>query len=281
MNGAQRIHQVLATALAQDKRVQVLGEALQISPASAGLLETRPDQVHLLPAADATLIGVAVGMALGGHRPVVELAGTSAIWGALQQLGQEAAAVKGEFSAPVVVRVPIGPEGFDPTPLLTAVPGLCVACGSTPTDAAALVDAALKHSGPTVLLECRSVLAATGGPDQLPEVALGSARVVRLGSHVSVLAWGDGVAAAEKAANILAGDSIEAEVVDLRSLSPLDAETIGASVQKTGRVVLTGAASGALSTSVQTAFLRLESPPTTAEAQAGRIVEEARGAFQY
>ena len=100
------------------------------------------DQVHLLPAADATLIGVAVGMAIGGYRPVVELAGTTALWGAVQQLGQEAAAIGGEFSAPVVVRVPVGAEGFDPTPLLTAVTGLTVACGSTPSDAASLLQAA-------------------------------------------------------------------------------------------------------------------------------------------
>ncbi len=281
MNGAQRIHDVLANALARDKRVQVLGEALPLSPASAGLLAACPAQVHLLPAADATLIGVAVGMAIGGHRPVVELAGTSALWGALQQLGQEAAAIAGEFSAPVVVRVPVGPNGFDPTPLLTAVPGLSVACASTPTDAAALLQAALTHSGPTVLLEPMTVLADTGGPSELPEVPLGSARVVREGRHVTVLAWGEGVAAAEKAANTLAAEDIEAEVVDLRSLSPLDSETIGASVRKTGRCVLVGAGSAALITAIRAAFLRLESPPTTATATAGRIVEAARSAVHY
>jgi len=281
MNGAQCIHQVLSEALSGDQRVHVLGEALSLSPASSGLMASHPEQVHLLPSADATLIGVAVGMAIGGHRPVVELAGTTALWGAVQQLGQEAAAMTGEFSAPVVVRVPVGPEGFDPTPLLTAVPGLNVACASNPADAAALVVAALQHGSPTVLLEPVTVLHDSHSGTDLPDVQLGQSTVVRQGDHVSVLAWGTGVAAAEKAANILAGEGISLEVVDLRSLAPLDAETIGASVRKTGRVVLTGAGAAALSTIIQAAFLHLESPPTIAEASAARIVEEARGAVHY
>jgi pyruvate/2-oxoglutarate/acetoin dehydrogenase E1 component len=242
-------------------------------------MEKHTDQVHLLPAADATLIGVAVGMAIGGHRPVVELAGTTALWGAIQQLGQEAAAISGEFSAPVVVRVPVGAEGFDPTPLLTAVPGLTVACGATPQDAAGLLKAALRHNGPTVLLESIQMLAQISA--QTADVALGTAQVVREGSHVTILAWGEGVQAADKAANILAGEGILAEVVDLRSLAPLDAETIGSSIRKTGRVVLTGEGATALTTAVQSAFLRLESPPTIAAASAERIVEAARGAVHY
>jgi len=280
MTGAQAIHAVLSEAMAADKRVQVLGEALALSPASSGLMEKHPDQVHLLPAADATLIGVAVGMAIGGHRPVVELAGSAALWGAVQQLGQEAAAIGGEFSAPVVVRVPVGPDGFDLSPLLTAVPGLTVACASNPTDAAALLKAALQHDGPTVLLEPMTVLADSPA-DNAAGVALGQANVVREGAHVTVLAWGKGVAAADKAALILASEDIQAEIVDLRSLAPLDTETIGASVRKTGRVVLIGAGAAALITAVQSAFLRLESPPTTAEASVDRIVEEARGAIHY
>ena len=279
MNGAQAIHGILSEALASDKRVQVLGEALPLSPAASGLLEAHADQVHLLPAADATLIGVAVGMAIGGQRPVVELAGTSAIWGAIQQLGQEAAAIGGEFSAPVVVRVPVGEDGFDPTPLLSAVPGLSIACGASPESAAGLLKAALGHSGPTVLLESVKMLAESSSG--AAEITLGQAEVVRAGEHVTIIAWGDGVAASTKAANILAGEGISAEVVDLCSLAPLDAETIGTSIRKTGRVVLSGEGASALITAVQSAFLRLESPPTIAAASAGRIVDAAREAVHY
>lgn len=280
MTGAQAIHAVLSEAMGADARVQLLGEALPLSPAGSGLMAKHADQVHLLPAADATLIGVAVGMAIGGHRPVVELAGPSALWGAVQQLGQEAAAIGGEFSAPVVVRVPVFADGFDPTPLLTAVPGLSVACGRTPSEAAGLLRSALAHSGPTVLLESIKMLADSTGTEG-GQVDLGKARVVRQGDHVTLLSWGAGVEAADKAANILAGEGIQAEVVDLRSLAPLDAETIGASIRKTGRVVLIGGGAAALSTAVQSAFLRLESPPIIAEASASRIVEAAREAVQY
>jgi pyruvate dehydrogenase E1 component beta subunit len=280
MNGAQAIHRVLSDAMGADARVHLLGEALPLSPAGAGLMEKHTDQVHLLPAADATLTGVAVGMAIAGHRPVVELASPAALWGALQQLGQEAAAITGEFSAPVVFRVPITNHGFNPVPLLSAVPGLSVACASTAEDAVGLLQAALTHQGPTVLLESPTVLAQSCAAEPA-SAQLGQAKIVREGAHISLLCWGAGVAAAEKAANILGGEGISAEVIDLRSLAPLDAQTIGSSVQKTGRALLIGTGAQSLLTVIQTAFLRLESPPIFAEAQASRIVEAARGAVHY
>ena len=154
----------VGSLLAENDRVHLLGEALELSPATQGLIADHPDRVHLLPAADATLLGVAVGMALGGACPIVELSDAEALWGALQQLGQEGRLLcGGEFSASMVVRVPIGPAGFDPTRLLGSVPGLTVVCASSATEAAQLLAEAAKHSGPVVLLEPREVLGGSHG----------------------------------------------------------------------------------------------------------------------
>lgn len=278
MTGHRALAEALAGALRDDPSVHLLGEALELT-AAAGLRAQVPDRVHLLPASDAGLVGIAVGMAWGGARPVVELAGPEALWGAVQQLGQEAAATHGEFNAPVVLRVPLVPGGPDPSALLLGVAGLTVAAAGQPGEAAALLRAALQAKGPVVLLEPVEVLAEN--TQDLAELPLGRARVLREGTQVTALAWGAGVGAALAAAEALAGQGLSLEVVDLRALTPLDLETVGASVRKTGRVLLVGGAGAALVGVVRAAFLRLEAPPAEVAADATAIAEAAAAALAY
>jgi pyruvate/2-oxoglutarate/acetoin dehydrogenase E1 component len=261
--GVEQLAAALRARMEKDPSIVVVGEALELSGATSGLLAAFPGRVHLLPAADATLVGVAVGLAMAGKRPVVELAESASVWGALQQVGQEAASLKdrGEFRAPIVVRVPVAPGTWDPTALLESVPGVAIGVAGEPGDAAHLLDAALDASDPVVLLEPRAVLAERGASEPL---GLGKARVLRAGDHATVLALGDGVAAAMRAADVVAKEGISVEVIDLRWVRPLDVETIGESVAKTGRAIVAGASAGALALAVQQAFLRLESPPTLA-----------------
>jgi pyruvate dehydrogenase E1 component beta subunit len=280
MNGAQAIHGVLSSALQSNQQVHVLGEALELSPATQGLMALSPKQAHLLPASDGTLTGLATGMALAGHRPVVELAGPAALWGALQQLGQEAAAAHGEFNAPIVLRVPFAPGEVDLSAILMALPGVVVAIPSGPDELAGMLRTALQATGPVVILEARSVLAARGtGVDTL--VAFGHAALRREGAHASILACGDEVLTATAAADDLATEGHEVDVLDLGTLSPLDLETVGRSVDKTGRPILVGAAAAVLPQVLHRSFLRLESPPATCAGTAQAIAQAVRTATQF
>jgi pyruvate dehydrogenase E1 component beta subunit len=277
MNGIDAIGSVLAKEMASNSAVHLLGEALPLSGAAAPLLSAHPERCHLLPAADATLVGVAIGLALAGCKPVVELSGTEALWGALQQLGQEAAALSGEFRSTLVLRVPLTPDSPNPAAILQGLNHINVASPSSAADAAALLSAALADGGVTVLLEPIVVLAESGGAAGDPR--LGRARVVDAGDHVTIAAWGPGVEAATKAASTLFSEGISAEIIDLRSLAPLDTETLSASVNKTGRLVLVDGGAEMLQLATEASFTRLESPP--ALATTSTITSTARAAVLY
>jgi len=277
MIGAQNIEKVLSDAMDASDSIHLVGESLPLSPVCGALLTRYPERCHLLPAADSSLVGVAIGLALAGKTPIVELAGPEALWGALQQLGQESAALTGEFAATMIVRVPMGPEAMDPSPLLNGMTHLQVASPANAADAGALVKTALASQGITVLLEPLAVLGASGGTAGIGHTA----HVVEEGEHVSLIAWGQGVDAAKSAAKTLSNESISAEVIDLRSLQPLDTDTVARSVNKTGRVIVVGGSSSMLTETIQSAFLRLESPPVQVGQSANAIASKARAAVQY
>lgn len=288
MNGTQALHQALDQALAGThpdltEPVHMLGEALELSPATTGLLARYPDRVHLLPSADAALVGVAIGLAMTGSIAVVELADPTALVGALPQLVEAASLGTADCPLHVIVRVPVGP---DTSPLLThvlghAMPGLAVASPSTPSDVGPLLTAAMAWPGPVLLLEPRTVLCDHDATlaDPLP---LGRARLLRQGRHATVLAFGQAVRQALQAADLLADEGIEIDVVDLRSLTPMDTLTIGQTVQRTGRAIVAGAV-GVLTAAVQNAFLHLEAPPVQVSepTDAAAIAAAVRGSVHY
>jgi len=277
MTGIETIAQTLLQAMADNKGIHLLGEALPLSGAAAPILSAHPEQCHLLPAADATLVGIAIGLALSGSKAVVELSGPEAVWGTLQQLGQESAALQGEFEATLVIRVPIRPNSPNLLPLLDGLNHIRVASPSNAADAGVLLNAALSTPGITVILEPITVLAESGGAAGEPK--LGAATVTTSGSHVTIAAWGEDVEAAHSAARSLGTEGIEAEVIDLRTLFPLDTNTLGQSVHKTGRLVLVNGSAHMLQTATEQAFLRLESPPTIANTD--QIISQARAAVYY
>jgi pyruvate dehydrogenase E1 component beta subunit len=281
LNAYQAIHGLLSRAL-PDRNIHILGEALELSPDTQGLMAQDPTRVHLLPAADASLVGIGIGLALSGARPIISLSGPDALWGALQQLGQEAAPIRtaGEFAAPIVLRVPIAPDEAVPAALLLGLRDIIVASPATPDDAVSMLQSALSADRPVVLLEHRTVLAGQVDGDPLPG-PLTSARIARPGADVSVLAWGPAVQTACDAADTLQADGISVEVINLRSILPLDTDTITKSVSRTGRPIVAGAPDGVLLAVVRSAFLRLESPPVHASSSTVALTEAIRRTVHY
>lgn len=289
MNGTRALHQALALALAGDLPdlpgpVHLLGEALELSPVTAGLRQRFPARVHLLPAADAGLVGLAIGFAMSGAVAVVELADAQALRAALPQLAEAGALSSAEAPLRVVVRVPTGPEDGPGhlEAMVQGLPGVALASAGRACELVSLLQAALRHPGPVVLAEPRAVLAAHHH-EEPPALPLGRARLLATGEHATVLAWGAAVGPAQDAVAHLAEEGIHVDLLDLRSLVPLDAATIGQRVAHTGRAVLAGPAEPALQAAVHHAFLRLEAPPArVAEpADALSIAAAVRAAVQF
>jgi pyruvate/2-oxoglutarate/acetoin dehydrogenase E1 component len=248
------INQALREEMARDASVYVLGEDVAVGGpfgATAELAEAYGERrVRNTPISEGTIMGVAVGMAVLGLRPVVEIMFVDFITLAMDQLVNHGAKLRylsgGQLKVPLVVRAQCGAMGgwgAHHSQSLEAwflhVPGLKVVMPSTPADARGLLKAAIRDDNPVVFVENRALYWGLGDvPAGDGLVPLGQAAVRREGSDVTVLATGRLVGEAVAAARDLVAEDVSAEVVDLRSLAPLDLETIVGSVRKTGRVVI-------------------------------------------
>lgn len=291
---ATAIQTVLAEAMESNPSVVVLGESVGrmggVAGTSAGLLQAHgPDRVWDTPIADRGTLGVALGMALGGRIAVVELADSGRLADAQGVLAAAGAiASRGDFAVPLIVRVPYGTEaiGVD-TPVgrtLGGLPGVHIVCASDAHTAAGLLRTALSGRHPTVILEPRSIYGERSAVNG--ESVPFKARALRTGAHVTLAAWGAGVHAAAAAAEALAQEGLDAEVLDLVSVSPIDIDSLGASVRKTGRLVVvhpsdSATADAARAIGLDQAFLYLESPLATAPESAGAVAEVARNTIHY
>ncbi len=252
----QAVNRALAEALAGDDRVLVLGEDVAkdggVFRATEGLLDRfGPERVIDTPLAESAGVGAAVGMTALGLRPVVEIQFMGFIYPAFNQILSHVARMRnrtrGRFPVPIVIRTPYGAgvralehHSESTEALFCQIPGLTVVVPSTPYDAKGLLAASIRSDDPVLFLEPTRLYRAEKQevPDGPYEVPLRSAAVVREGTDVTVVAWGAMTAASRKAADAAASEGIAAEVVDLRTLAPMDRETILASVRKTGRAVV-------------------------------------------
>ncbi len=261
------INEALRLALESDPDVILLGEDIAggggraeqgieeawggIMGATKGLYKAfGAERVRDTPISEMGFLGAAVGAAVTGLRPVVELMFMDFIGVALDPLLNQAAKLRymfgGKARVPLTVRTSCG-AGLRAAAqhsqtlynLTTAIPGLKTVCPSTPADAKGLLLAAIRDDDPVIFCEPKSLMFVSGPvPEGDYEIPLGTAAVVREGSDVTLVGIGKTVHVALEAARMLAAEGTSAEVVDLRSLQPLDEATILASLAKTGRLVV-------------------------------------------
>ncbi len=286
MNMVQAINDALRSAMQTDERVVVMGEDVGkvggVFRVTAGLFDEFGDgRVIDTPLSENGIVGTAVGMALYGLVPVVEIQFADFIWPAYDQIVNELAKYRyrsgGEYPAKVVIRTPVGGgirgghyHSQHPEAAFIHVAGLKVVCPSNPHDAKGLLLASIADPDPVIFFEPKRVYRAAKGevPAGGYQVPLGSAAVVRPGRHVTVLSYGAMLYEALDAASKAATKGVEAEVIDLRTLWPVDIDTIVESVKRTGRVVIVheaprtcGFGAELLSLVTERAFYHLEAPP--------------------
>ena len=244
----------LARAMRADARVIVIGEDVaEGGPylATKGLSEEfGRERVRNTPISESAVCGVAVGAAQAGLRPVIEIMYIDFITLALDPLINQAAKAHfmsgGQLTVPMVLRTQGGASGRGAAQhsqsleaWLIHIPGLKVVMPSNAADAAGLLLSAIADPNPVVFVENKALyFAKVQAPAEPEPIPFGLARVARRGGDVTILATSRMVGESLKAADILAADGIQAEVIDLRSLVPLDRNTISTSVQKTGRAVV-------------------------------------------
>lgn len=250
------VQDALRTEMKNDDNVVLLGEDIGknggVFRATDGLQDLfGSDRVIDTPLAESGIIGTAVGMALYGLRPVPEIQFLDFIYPAFDQIVNEAAKMRyrsgGQYTCPMVIRTPYGGgikgghyHSQSTEAFFCHTPGLKVVIPSTPSDTKGLLTAAIRDPDPVMFLEPKRIYRTI--KEDVPEgdhvVEIGKARVAREGSDVSVVAWGAMVPVSLEAARQAAEKGIDVEVLDLRSLVPLDEEALLASVRKTGRMVV-------------------------------------------
>jgi 2-oxoisovalerate dehydrogenase E1 component beta subunit len=254
MTVIEAVREALREEMQRDQRVVVLGEDVGplggVFRATDGLLaQFGPDRVVDTPMMELGIAGLAVGMAMRGLRPVAEIQFADFMHAAADHVISDAARIRfrtnGDAECPLVIRTAYG-GGLRGGPYhsqsveayYSHVPGLRVVAASFPADAKGLLTSAIRHPDPVLFLEHKRTYRAIRGdvPEGEYVLPLERANVVRPGQHVTVVAWGWVLHEALAAAEQLAGEGIEIEVIDPRSLNPLDTETLVESVRRTGRL---------------------------------------------
>jgi pyruvate dehydrogenase E1 component beta subunit len=256
MNIIQAVNDALRLEMRRDRDVVVLGEDVGkfggVFRATQGLFEEfGGDRVIDTPLAESGIIGTAVGMALYGLKPVPEIQFADFIFPAFDQIVNEVAKYRyrsgGQYQVPMVIRTPYGGgikgghyHSQSPETHFVHTAGLKVVVPSNPYDAKGMLLSAIRDPDPVMFFEPKRVYRAAKGevPEGEYEVPLGKASVTREGSHVTLIAWGAMWHEADQAAREAEAEGIDCEVIDVRSLQPLDLDTLTASVRKTGRAVV-------------------------------------------
>jgi len=285
MSYKDALYEVLRSEMEADDSVVLIGEDFANGGAfgvAGDLLERfGPERVIRTPISENSYVGVGVGAAMTGLRPVVEIMFMDFITLAMDQLVNHAAKIHymyaGQYSVPIVVRTPAGAgRGYGAShsqsleSWLIQVPGLKVVAPSSPADAGGLLRSAIWDPNPVVFIENKLLYPKKGPvPEGIPPVPLGTAKVLRRGEDVTIATYGRMVEHALEAAAVLEPEGVSCEVIDLRTLKPLDVTTLSRSFGRTRRLVCVEEGTGGVGAEVCSRLAE------TAGALGGRMVRVA------
>jgi pyruvate dehydrogenase E1 component beta subunit len=252
----EAINLALREEMERDSQIIVLGEDVGreggVFRVTEGLQKKfGSDRVVDTPLAESGIVGTAFGLAVYGFHPIAEIQFEGFFYPCLDQVNNHIGRIRnrsrGRFTCPLVIRTPYGggihaPEHHSDSPeaILAHIPGIKVVIPSTPYEAKGLLLSAIRDPDPVIFMEPKRIYRAIR--EEVPEgdytIPLGKARLVQEGKDVTIVAWGAMVREALNAAEQLRGEKLEVEIIDLRTMSPIDAETLITSIRKTGRGVI-------------------------------------------
>ena len=253
------INHALNEEMKQNEKMVIYGQDVAdpkggVFTATKGLSDTHgKDRVFNAPLAESSIVGTAVGMAVAGWKPVVEIQFGDYIWPAMMQIRNEVATMRyrsnNNWHCPMVIRVPVG--GYIHGSLFHSqsidgyfihLPGIYIAYPSTAADAKGLLKSACRMDDPVLFMEHKGLYrqgyCSTAEPDEHYLLPFGKARIVQKGSELTIVSWGAMVQKSIDAAKEAASKPGAIEIIDLRTLNPLDMETVGTSLEKTGRALI-------------------------------------------
>lgn len=287
LNIVQAINQAMMNEMENDKTIVVYGEDVGLE---GGVFRATIDlqkkygkeRVFDTPLAESAIVGTALGMAINGLKPVVEMQFSGFSYPAFNQIISHVARMRnrsrGKYGLPMVIRSPYGggiralEHHSESTEAIYAqIPGLKVVIPSTPYDAKGLLIAAMRDPDPVLFWEPKRIYRAFRQevPEEAYQIPLGKAKVLQEGNDITIVAWGAMVPDVQKAVKLVEEKGISAEVIDLRTIAPIDRDSFVESVKKTGRILVVheapktlGVGAEIISIVNEKAFLYLEAPPT-------------------
>ncbi|MDY0326372.1 MAG: alpha-ketoacid dehydrogenase subunit beta, partial [Candidatus Cloacimonadaceae bacterium] len=287
MNLVQAINDALDIKLKEDKSVVVYGEDVGVEGGvfrvTEGLqVKHGVERVFDSPLAESGIAGTALGMAIAGMKPVIEMQFDGFSYPAFNQILSHISRfrnrTRGKYTVPLVIRIPYGGginalehHSESPEAYFGHTPGLKVVIPSTPYDAKGMLIAAIEDPDPVIFMEPKRIYRAIKQevPQERYSIPLDKAKVLQAGEQITIIAYGAMIREVQKAIVIAKQQGFSVELIDLRSIWPIDRETISQSVRKTGRVLVVteapqsyGPAAELISIVNEEAFLSLEAPPT-------------------
>lgn len=286
MNMVQALNNAMDIKLADDDSIVMYGEDVGVEGGvfrvTEGLQKKYGEaRVFDSPLAESAIVGTGIGMAVSGLRPVVELQFDGFTYPAFNQIISNVSRMhnrtRGKFKVPMVIRFPYGGginaiehHSESPEALFAHIPGMKVVAPSTPYDAKGLLIAAIESDDPVIFMEPKRIYRAIKQevPEEKYSIPIGKAKVLKEGTDVTIISFGALIRECQKAIDMAEASGVSVELIDLRTIYPIDKETIAESIKKTGRVIIVAEApqsfsvgSELMAIANEEAFLYLEAPP--------------------